>query len=232
MISMENTGTGEIIGTERNGPTRRRIAIDMDGVLVDTFPAQLAFISDEYGLSPDPDQRLRQALADWLPGEALAGLRRHMHRPEFFAGLPPMPGAIDVLRRLVDRYDVFIATAAMEYPNSLAPKFDWLRRHVPFIDPLQYIFCGHKYMLDVDWLIDDHVRHFVALRGTPMLFTAPHNRQLTGYLRVDDWQDVARHLEGAAAPAGAPPEPEDARTALVSRETPGTATRRGDDPIT
>lgn len=193
-----DTDTGEMIATERSGPARRRIAVDMDGVLVDTFPAQLEFISNEYGLWPDPDQRLNRALSDWLPDEAMAGLRRHMHRPEFFASLSPMQGATDVLRRLADRHDVFIATAAMEYPNSLGPKFDWLRRHVPFIDPLQYIFCGHKYMLDVDWLIDDHVRHFAALRGTPMLFTAPHNRQLTGYLRVDNWQDVARHLESAA----------------------------------
>ena len=200
---MQNTDMGKIIATERSGPARRRIAVDMDGVLVDTFPAQLEFISSEYGLSPDPDQRLSRALSDWLPDEAMAGLRRCMHRPEFFASLSPMHGATDVLRRLADRYDVFIATAAMEYPNSLGPKFSWLRRHVPFIDPLQYIFCGHKYMLDVDWLIDDHVRHFAALRGTPMLFTAPHNRQLTGYLRVDDWQDVARHLESAAGAGGA-----------------------------
>jgi 5'-nucleotidase len=205
MASMENTDMREIMAAERSGSGRRRIAIDMDGVLVDTYPAQLAFVADEYGLSPDPDQRLRQALTDWLPDEAMAGLRRHMRRAHFFAGLSPMRGAIDVLHRLVGRYDVFIATAAMEYPNSLAPKFDWLRRHVPFIDPLQYIFCGHKYMLDVDWLIDDHARHFTALRGTPMLFTAPHNRQLTGYLRVDDWQDVARHLEGAAAAGGTAP---------------------------
>ena len=207
MASMESTDMPEGIAAERSRSARRRIAVDMDGVLVDTYPAQLAFVADEYGLSPDPDQRLRQALTDWLPDEAMAGLRRHMHRPHFFAGLRPMRGATDVLRRLVGRYDVFIATAAMEFPNSLGPKFDWLRRHVPFIDPLQFIFCGHKYMLDVDWLIDDHVRHFVALRGTPMLFTAPHNRQLTGYLRVDDWQDVARHLEGAAGAAAAATNP-------------------------
>jgi 5'(3')-deoxyribonucleotidase len=51
-------------------------------------------------------------------------------------------------------------------------------------------FCGDKAVLDADFLIDDTARHFERFRGTPILFSAPHNRGEARFRRVDGWADV------------------------------------------
>jgi 5'(3')-deoxyribonucleotidase len=119
-----------------------------------------------------------------------------------------------VVRALAQRYEVFIATAAMEVPTSFADKFEWLDEHFPFIPPSHRIFCGDKGVLDVDYLIDDSARQFANFRGTPLLFSAPANRGEKGYLRVSTWEDV-RHLllKAPAAPVAPLPTPDLAKTA-------------------
>jgi 5'(3')-deoxyribonucleotidase len=93
---------------------------------------------------------------------------------------------------LAERYEVFVASAAMEVPTSFAAKHAWLRDRFPFIPPSHIVFCGDKAVLDVDYLIDDTPRHFERFRGTPILFDAPHNRHETRFPRATGWADVRR----------------------------------------
>lgn len=101
-----------------------------------------------------------------------------------------MPGSQQVLQELAERYEVFVGTAAMEYPASFTPKFCWLAEHFPFIKPSHIVFCGDKSILSSDFLIDDNARHFSHFCGQGVLFTAPHNANVSGYPRVDNWEDV------------------------------------------
>jgi 5'(3')-deoxyribonucleotidase len=101
-----------------------------------------------------------------------------------------MPGAIQTVRALSERYEVFVASAAMEVPTSLAAKFDWLRQHLPFVPTSHLVFCGDKSIVDADFLVDDTARHFRRFRGTGVLFDAPHNRTVAGYVRARDWAHV------------------------------------------
>jgi 5'(3')-deoxyribonucleotidase len=105
-----------------------------------------------------------------------------------------MPGAQDVLQQLSSRFDIFIATQAMAVPNSLGSKYRWLQRHFPFIPPTQYIFCGDKSILRADYLIDDLPKNLLRFEGQGLLYTAPHNLTATGFLRVDNWQQVADYF--------------------------------------
>ena len=88
----------------------------------------------------------------------------------------------------------FIATAAMEVPTSLGEKYIWLRTHFGFLDPMQYIFCGHKFVIAADYLIDDHTRHLETFPGEGILFGAPHNAGVDAgkesYERVRSWAEV------------------------------------------
>ena len=52
--------------------------------------------------------------------------------PGFFRNLPVMPDSIEVLGELNKVYEVFIVSAATEFPNSLKDKLDWLLQHFPF----------------------------------------------------------------------------------------------------
>jgi 5'-nucleotidase len=96
----------------------------------------------------------------------------------------------EVLAKLIKQYEIFIATAAMEFPNSFGPKYRWLRRHFPFIPPTNFVFCGDKSILHADYLIDDSYRHFERFSGKAILFSAPHNARVTGFRRVSSWREV------------------------------------------
>lgn len=105
-----------------------------------------------------------------------------------------IPGSQDVLKNLSARFEIFIATQAMVVPNSLGPKYRWLQRHFPFIPPTHYVFCGNKSILRADYLIDDQPRNLQRFEGQGLLYTAPHNLTAAGFVRVDNWQQVAEHF--------------------------------------
>jgi 5'(3')-deoxyribonucleotidase len=119
---------------------------------------------------------------------------------DFFAVLDVMPEAQRVLERLQSRYNVFIATAAMEVPTSFTAKFKWLARHFPFISSSHIVFCGDKGILRADYLIDDNPRQLQRFEAkTPtenastrkgILYTSPTNVNVTGYRRVHNWLEV------------------------------------------
>jgi 5'(3')-deoxyribonucleotidase len=75
-------------------------------------------------------------------------------------------------------------------PTSFAAKYQWLQRHFPFISPANIVFCGDKGIVDADYLIDDRARHFERFKGTPLLFSAPHNAAERRYPRVSSWAEV------------------------------------------
>jgi len=97
----------------------------------------------------------------------------------------------------------------MAVPNSLGPKYRWLQRHFPFIPPTHYVFCGNKSILRADFLIDDQPRNLLRFEGQGLLYSAPHNIMAEGFVRVNNWVEVAQFFAGipAAADAAARPHP-------------------------
>ena len=93
---------------------------------------------------------------------------------------------------MAERYELFVATAAMEFPNSFLDKYKWLQHHLPFISWRNYVFCGDKSILNAEYLIDDNSYNFEGFRGEGILFSAPHNAYESRYRRVASWQEVAR----------------------------------------
>jgi len=110
-----------------------------------------------------------------------------------------MPGSQVVLDELSKRFEIFIATQAMTVPNSLGPKYRWLQRHFAFIPPTHYVFCGNKSILRADYLIDDLPRNLERFTGQGLLYTAPHNLTASGYMRVNDWQEVLAYFGRVSA---------------------------------
>jgi 5'(3')-deoxyribonucleotidase len=82
----------------------------------------------------------------------------------------------------------------MAVPNSLGSKYRWLQRHFPFIPPTRYVFCGDKSILLADYLIDDLPKNLLRFDGYGLLYSAPHNLAATGFVRVDNWQQVAEYF--------------------------------------
>jgi 5'(3')-deoxyribonucleotidase/uncharacterized protein with PQ loop repeat len=189
----------------RPAPQRRlRIAIDMDEVVADTLAKQLQAYNATFGTHLGAEDVAGRGLWASVPDEHGSALRDMVLEPGFFRDIDPFEGCREVVRDLAERYEVFIASAATEVPTSFGAKFEWLEEHFPFIPPSHIVFCGDKAVLDVDYLIDDTPRHFERFRGTPVLFTAPHNAGETRFLRADGWEDVRRLFLGPRSPAPRP----------------------------
>ena len=173
---------------------RKRIAIDMDEVLADTLTHYVAHYNAEFGENiTKPDLEARK-LAEIIPAERRARLRHYALAPGFFLDIPPMPGSSGVFAELRERYEVFIATAAMEFPTSFNEKFAWIKAHFPDFPESHIVFCGDKGILSADFLLDDSPRQLARFTGKPFLFSAPHNRNEVRFPRLHDWADVRRQF--------------------------------------
>ncbi len=176
-----------------NRERRRRIAIDMDEVMADALTEHLRRYNAVYGTSITAAELSGCHLEQRIP-PAHRQAAEAMLDASFFADLAVLPDCQEVIRELAGRYEVFIASAAMDVPCSFDAKYRWLQRHFPFIPSSHIVFCGDKTIVDADYLIDDRPRHLAKFRGQGLLFSAPHNAAETGYTRVGSWKEVREHF--------------------------------------
>ena len=179
-----------------HGPDRKIICVDMDEVIADALGEHLMRYNRDFNEKLTISDLHGRWIWDFVPPERLATLEHYIRTDDFFANLEVMPDAQRVLERLQERYDIFIATAAMEVPTSFTAKFHWLKRHFPFIRPSHIVFCGDKGILRGDYLIDDNPRQLRRFRGEGILFTAPANALVTGFRRVNNWREVEKLFLG------------------------------------
>ncbi|MEJ7780045.1 MAG: 5'(3')-deoxyribonucleotidase [Daejeonella sp.] len=170
-----------------------RIAVDMDEVLADPLAKFIRLYNRDYDVPLDLKISPGNELGMHVPEHARLKLFEYINEKGFFRDLEVIPDSVEVMRELQKKYEVFIASAAMEFPNSLHDKYEWLGEHFPFIGWEHIIFCGHK-IVNVDILIDDRIKNFADFEGRKILFTSPHNMLLTEYERVDTWKEVAEKL--------------------------------------
>jgi 5'-nucleotidase len=169
----------------------QRIAIDMDEVIADAYHRFYAWYERDFNLKISQDQIAGKYLRDIVPDEHRERVMQYPHTEGFFKDLPVMKDSKEVILKLSKKYEIFIASAAMEFKHSFVHKHEWLREHFPFIPWTHVVFCGDKSILNADYLIDDHVRHFKHFSGQGILFTSPHNVNVEWNPRVDNWKEVA-----------------------------------------
>jgi 5'(3')-deoxyribonucleotidase len=171
----------------------------MDEVMADTLAEHIRRYNQTFDEDVTPEDLAGKGLWEIAPIDRQTQLRAFLDAEDFFEVLEVMPGAQPALKDLSTRFEIFIATQAMAVPNSLGPKYRWLQRHFPFIPPTHYVFCGNKSILRADYLIDDQPKNLMRFEGQGLLYSAPHNLMATGFVRVNNWQEVAQFF--AAIPA-------------------------------
>jgi len=187
--------------------------VDMDEVIADALGEHLVRYNRDFGRNVTVEDLRGRWLGDLIPAAHLPTVEQYILADDFFSVLDVMPESQRVLERLQSRYNIFIATAAMEVPSSFTPKFNWLARHFPFIPTSHIVFCGDKSILRGDYLIDDNPRQLKRFMGRDpeeksqhtregdspregILFTSPANANVTGFRRVNNWLDVENMFLG------------------------------------
>jgi len=168
-----------------------RIIIDMDEVIADPMGEMIEWYRREHGGDVD-FSRMDGSWLKGFPEEDQAMVLERLKSPGFFRHLPVMEDSQEVLRELNKNYEVFIVSAAMEFPNSLKDKLEWLTDHFPFLNWRQIALTGSKDLVFGDYMIDDHVKNLKGFKGKPYMYTAAHNLGVTGYDRINNWKEAAK----------------------------------------
>lgn len=171
----------------------KSIAIDMDNVIVDIESQYIKWYYEKFGVLVPKEQLLGKPETKGFPNSD--AVFDFLFTPGFFRTAQPLPGAIKAVQQLMDSFHIYIVSAAMEFPQSLPEKFDWIREHLPFLSWKQFTFCGDKRIISADYMIDDHVKNLDTFTGKGLLFTASHNVNIDRYARLNNWTEVLHWFE-------------------------------------
>ncbi|HWK59647.1 MAG TPA: hypothetical protein VNQ80_20060 [Parapedobacter sp.] len=170
---------------------RKRLLIDMDGVLSDVYGQFLKCEFDDIGLRQSLEE-----LSGKLEKDAFTNFDKYVNSENFFYSANPIEDSIEIVKKLNENYDVFIVSSATEFPNSLIEKMNWLKEYFPFISWKQVVLCGTKEIVSGDIMIDDHFKNLDTFQGETILFTQPHNikEENHKHRRVYNWKEIENLL--------------------------------------
>lgn len=119
--------------------TRKSIAIDMDEVLADTLGEIIDAVNFRADLGIKMEALNGQKLKHVIP-EHDGLITEVLREPGFFRHLKVMPHAQEVVKKLTEHYDVYIATAAMDVPTSFSDKYEWVTRVLSILRSTAFCF--------------------------------------------------------------------------------------------
>jgi len=182
---------------------KKRILVDMDGVLVDfettlfqtyrTENPELRFIDpkNRQGMYMDAQYKREFGLAEYQV------LRDLLDRDHFYREMLPIQPAIDMVNKLVDNYsdefEVFICTSPHWTNRTCAfDKTNWIQKYIPNLPVNRIVMTSDKTVVDGDYLIDDN--ETIKGANTPkfrhILCRCHHNKHITTEtqgLILEDW---------------------------------------------
>lgn len=181
------------------------ILVDLDGVLAD-FEAHRFRTLSERGLPAlHPHLVLdfygTASYTRHFGQQAAYAARAVTTEVGFFRNMPPVPGALEGVRRL--REDPRVASVRVcskplrEHPNCTAEKLEWVHHHLGLRWASTAIITHVKSEVVADVNIDDrpHLLAYTAVRGepepawTPVVFSQPWNLGDADAHRMEDWND-------------------------------------------
>lgn len=142
-----------------------RFLIDLDSIIVDLLPTWLGLYNKDY----DDDLAIGDihawATHKYVKAECDLKVYEYLRQPGLFRNLPPLPGAIEGVRALLEQgHSVHIVTAAPD--GSATEKIEWVKEWLPFLDPKRVIICYDKFLVDGDVLVDDSPNNLIKWRHT------------------------------------------------------------------
>lgn len=167
-----------------------RILIDMDDVLADTSLKILNETNKRLGTNFTREQINTQPEIYKAYYEQYTTVRGMLWEKGFFADIPLIKDAQEVVQKLHAKHEIFIVSAATEFPLSMEEKLEWLDKYFPYIGWSHTVFCGHKWMIKADYIIDDHEKNLINFEGKGLLFDARHNQHVKEFTRVLSWKEI------------------------------------------
>ena len=163
----------------------------MDEVIADPMGDMINWYKEKYNQEVDYKKMLGGSWLRGFPEEHQSTVQQRLRAEGFFRNLSVMKDSVEILKEMNRHYEIFIVSAATEFPNSLKDKLEWLLEHFPFLTWKQLTLCGDKRLVYGDYMIDDHVRNLKYFNGKKYLFTSAHNLDVEDYDRINNWKEAA-----------------------------------------
>jgi 5'(3')-deoxyribonucleotidase len=165
----------------------------MDDVLADATGQFINFYKRDFGVQGPREALNGKSEVEGFPDHHEV-VGTYVFQKSFFRTMAVNENSQEVMKKLNQKYEVFIVSSAMEFPNSLNEKLDWLNEHFTFLHWKQFVFCGKKSIVHGDYMIDDLPHNLETFNGTKLLYTAPHNVQFNNFQRVNNWKEIGDML--------------------------------------
>ena len=175
--------------------------IDVDEVLADFVGPAAEIVAEvlgrPWGLHETADDNWDMFAK--LTDEQKAQVLVKTNAKGFCAGLKPKDGALDFVRSLRRRCNVYAVTSPQHSPHWVFERTEWLEDFFEF-DRNHVVHTDAKFLCRGDFFLDDNPNHVQrwSERHTPggygMLWTTSHNQKLKGHdkLRVYSWDEVLK----------------------------------------
>lgn len=128
---------------------KKIVYVDMDGVVAD-FDKKMAELNPSLYVGEGENWEERSKIVS----DEIAKC------PKFFLQLDPIPGAIEAVNKLFDKYDIyFLSTPVWSNPEGWGDKRLWLEKHFGE-KSFKRLILSHRKDLNIgDYLIDDTTRN-------------------------------------------------------------------------
>ena len=167
-------------------------ALDIDDLLMECTSYALQLASEENHI--DPPISIYE-VEHWGPhGTRVDAMYKYFKDPEFYRTQPVYPGAKEFVRKLSEMTEVFVSTAIP--PEFMGIRARRILEEFPEI-PADHIYMGsRKDKIQVDILFDDAMHNILASSAKyPILMRRPWNREATGMLAVNNYDEFLKLVE-------------------------------------
>ena len=171
---------------------RLSTALDVDDLLMECVPYAIRLANEKYKF--EPPLSIYEVDRWGKLGTRADVIFELMDDPEFYRNQPAIRGAREFVRKLSQMTEVFVTTAV--WPQYMSLRFQRILEEFPEI-PADHILMGsRKDKIDVDILFDDGMHNvFRSNAAYPILMRRPWNREATGVLAVNNYDEFLKLVE-------------------------------------
>lgn len=171
------------------------IFVDQDNVLNDFTTGFILYLNELYGLDIklEKENCKKYSILENINNIGPEVIYEPVFNAEgFWYFLKPLEGSIEVMELLCKKHEVYIVTSPWKSsPICIPEKIAWTKKHLPFFDIDNIIFCNNKSLLHGDVIIDD-APHYIKNNNCKktIIYDYPYNRDIASDCRVNSWEDI------------------------------------------
>ncbi|MBP3304730.1 MAG: hypothetical protein J6L24_02060 [Oscillospiraceae bacterium] len=182
---------------------RLSVALDIDDLLMECIPYAISLANEKYRF--DPPLTIYEVDRWGRLGTRADVIFDFFRDPEFYRNQPVIKGAREFVHRLSEMTEVFVSTAIS--PEFMGIRAQRILEEFPEIPPDHIYMGSRKDKINVDILFDDGMHNvFGSSAAYPILMRRPWNREATGMLAVNTYDEFLKLVEVIADSYSVKPE--------------------------